>query len=157
MHLKYIPSNENFATRPPLCVTLIVVCPRRRGPEFKRCLDHTRLTWCFWIATVAEKGMEACCFITRLGWLRLSSFRPYGAVVAALFWSTLAFGLYRYCPSSTPASLLVGITPGYSSRFFSSWEDRWSGHIAFPFSHLPGIHCKATTMGFVGFRCICSW
>ena len=45
LHLKYIPSNEKLLTRPPaLCLTLIVPCPRRRGPEFKRGLDHTRLT-----------------------------------------------------------------------------------------------------------------
>ena len=41
-------------------------CPRRRGPEFKRGLDHTRLTWCLWTATVAEEGMEACCLVARL-------------------------------------------------------------------------------------------
>ena len=32
-------------------------------------------------------------------------------------------------------------TPSYGSRFFSSWEERWSGRIAFPFPHLPGFHC----------------
>ena len=33
------------------------------------------------------------------------------------------------------------ISPNYSSKFFSSWEERWSGRIAFHFPHLPGFHC----------------
>ena len=51
------------------------------------------------------------------------------------------FRFYRHCPSFTTASLLVSNTPSYGSRFFSSWEERWSGRIAFPFPHLPGFHC----------------
>ena len=50
------------------------------------------------------------------------------------------FRFYRHCPSFTTASLLVSNTPSYGSRFFSSWEERWSGRIAFPFPHLPGFH-----------------
>ena len=51
------------------------------------------------------------------------------------------FRFYHQCPSFTTASLLVSNTPSYGSRFFSSWEERWSGRIAFPFPHLLGIHC----------------
>ena len=51
------------------------------------------------------------------------------------------FRFYWHCPSLTTASLLVGNTPSYGTRFFSSWEERWSGRIAFPFPHLPGFHC----------------
>ena len=51
------------------------------------------------------------------------------------------FRFYHHCPSFTTASLLVSNTPSYGSRFFSSWEERWSGRIAFPFPHLPGFHC----------------
>ena len=32
LHLKYVPSNENIADR---ALTLIVSCPRKRGPEFQ--------------------------------------------------------------------------------------------------------------------------
>ena len=51
------------------------------------------------------------------------------------------FRFYRHCPSFTTASLSVSNTPSFGSRFFSSWEERWSGRIAFPFPHLPGFHC----------------
>ena len=51
------------------------------------------------------------------------------------------FRFYHHCPSFTTASLSVSNTPSYGSRFFSSWEERWSGSIAFPFPHLLGIHC----------------
>ena len=64
-----------------------------------------------------------------------------GPFAAVLFWSTPAFRLYRHCPSFTPAALLVGNTPSYGSRFFSSWAERWSGLTAFPFPYLPGFHC----------------
>ena len=82
----------------------------------------------------------------------LSLFRSHGTVVAVLFFlSTPAFLFYRHCPSFTPASLLVGNTPSYGSGFFSSWEERWSGRIAFPSPHLPGFLCSALTIGSVGF------
>ena len=51
------------------------------------------------------------------------------------------FRFYRHCPSFTTASLSVSNTPSFGSRFFSYWEERWSGRIAFPFPHLPGFHC----------------
>ena len=51
------------------------------------------------------------------------------------------FRFYRHCPSFTTASLSVSNTPSFGCRFFSSWEERWSGRIAFPFPHLPGFHC----------------
>ena len=50
--------------------------------------------------------------------------RAREAVAAILSRSAPAFRFYRRCPSSTPASLLVGNTPCYGSRFFSSWAQR---------------------------------
>ena len=41
------------------------------GPSFKRGLDHGRLTWCLWTATVAEEGIETSCLITLLSRLRI--------------------------------------------------------------------------------------
>ena len=87
------------------------------GPSFKRDLDHRRLTWCLWTATVAEEGIEACCNIARLSRLRIlqelmfshkryrwnitSFFPPFvlvGPLVAVLFWSTPCFAFTDIVP-----------------------------------------------------------
>ena len=68
LHLKYLPSNKNIDDGPSHWLFLV---RGSVGPSFKRGLDHRRLTWCLWTATVAEEGIEACCLITRLSRLRI--------------------------------------------------------------------------------------
>ena len=68
LHLKYVPSNENIDDGPSHWLFLV---RGSVGPSCKRGLDHRRLTWCLWTATVAEEGIEACCLITRLSRLRI--------------------------------------------------------------------------------------
>ena len=67
LHLSH--RTKILLTRPPvLCLTLIVPCPRRHRPEFKWGLDHIRLTWFLWTATVAEEWKLV---ITPLGRLHI--------------------------------------------------------------------------------------
>ena len=68
LHLKYVPSNENISDAPCHWLSLV---RGGVGPSFKRGLNHRRLTWCLWTATVAEEGIKACCLITRLSRLRI--------------------------------------------------------------------------------------
>ena len=56
--------------------------------------------------------------------------RPFGSGI----WSIQDLFTVNF-PRLHPHSLSHG------SRFFSSWTERWSGRITFPFSHLPGFHC----------------
>ena len=68
LHLKYVTSNKNIDEGPSHWLFLV---RGSVGPSFKRGLDHRRLTWCLWTATVAEEGIEACCLITGLSRLRI--------------------------------------------------------------------------------------
>ena len=130
------------------------------GPSFKRGLDHRRLTWCLWTATVAEEGIETWCLITHLSRLRILqelmfSHKQYRWNITSMsfllsfswdlccgifFLSTPVFRFYCLCPPFTTASLLVGNTPSYGSRVSSSWEERWYRRTAFPFPHLSRFH-----------------
>ena len=148
MHLKYVPSNENIADAPSHWLFLV---QGGVGPSFKRGLDHRLLTWCLWTATVAEEGIEACCLITGLSRLRILqqlmfshkryrwNITPMSFLLSfswdlccgTFFINARVFRFYRHCPSFTTASLSVSNTPRFGSRFFSSWEERWSGLYCF--------------------------
>ena len=67
------------------------------------------------------------------------------------FLSTPAFRFYRHCPSFTPASLLVGSTPGYSGRFLFFLEGKVIRPYCFSLPAPPRISLLCPYHGICGF------
>ena len=129
---------KTVLTRPPVpCLTWIVSCQTRRGPEFqarfgpqtfnlmsldsncRRGRDRRLLPYSSGVNVFAQTiQIEHNVYV----------FPPavlVGPLLGVFFFiSTPMFRFYCHCPSFTTASLLMGNTPSYGSRFFSYWEER---------------------------------
>ena len=145
LHLKYIPSNENITDAPSRALSDIdcslseqawARVQARFGPHTfdlmsldsncRRGRDGSLLAHYSPWPTPYSLGVNVFAQPMPVEH-NVYAFPPFilvGPLLRNFFDQRAGFRFYHHCPSFTPALLLVGNTPGYSGRFFSSWEER---------------------------------
>ena len=136
LHLKYIASNENIADAPSRALSDVDCSLSEEAWARVQARFGLHTFDLMSLDSNRRKGRDGSLLPHYSPWptpysLGVNSFaQPIPVehnvyVVAGLFFiKTPAFRFYRHRPSFTPASLLVGNTPGYSGRFFPSWEEK---------------------------------